>query len=68
MDQNPITLDDSNKTSSNMDLLPNKDELKGSSELPIKASPTKGIINHKHYRKDVIYIFKLDLYPILPLA
>ena len=43
MDQNPITLDDSNKASSNTDLHPNRDELKGNSEFPIKASPTKGI-------------------------
>ena len=43
MDQNPITLDDSSKASSNTDLHPNRDELKGNSEFPIKASPTKGI-------------------------
>ena len=51
MDQNPIILGDSNKTSSSMDLHPNKDELKGSSELSIKASSTKGINTNKHLRK-----------------
>ena len=56
MDQNPIILGDSNKTSSNMDLHPNKDELKGSSELPIKASSTKGINTKKHLRKYEIHI------------
>merc|ERR1711902_162117 len=33
--------DDSSNASSNTDLHPNSDELKGNSEFPIKASPTK---------------------------
>ena len=45
MDQNPITQDDSNKASSHLDLHPNRDELRGNSEFPMKASPTKGIID-----------------------
>ena len=51
MDQNPITLDDSSKASGHMDLHPNRDEIKGKSEFPIKASPTKGIELHRMYNR-----------------
>ena len=51
MDQNQITLDDSSKASGHMDLHPNRDEFKGKSEFPIKASPTKGIELHRMYNR-----------------
>ena len=45
MDNNTIILDDSAQASSNMELYPNKDENKSSSELPINARTTKGTLN-----------------------
>ena len=45
MDNNTVILDDSAKASGNMDLYPNKDENKSSSELSINARPTKGTLN-----------------------